>query len=163
MNKQFDFYKAIDFIYDQIWLPQDEKVLNVWFDRVVGIEFDYQNTFISISENERICTIQRYLQHPDIRIWDNSGYSKIDETSMLLIGFNTDEEKEFIDINNSTEFHQWILNSSKTSGNYKIIDNQGIELPKHYSGRYRTYEEAKKMVDNLNIHGEYKTYTMVKV
>lgn len=46
---------------------------------------------------------------------------------------------------------------------YKILDKNGVEMPNHYSGRYRTYEEASKMVDSLNKGGEYKPYTMVEV
>lgn len=50
------------------------------------------------------------------------------------------------------------------SGSYfKILDKDGIEMPDHYSGRRRTYEEAKKMVDSLNKNGEYRPYTMVEV
>ena len=30
---------------------------------------------------------------------------------------------------------------------YKIVDKDGIEMPDHYSGGRRTYEEAKKMVE----------------
>lgn len=43
---------------------------------------------------------------------------------------------------------------------YKIVDKNGNEMPGHYSGRNRTYEEAKKMVDNLNKNGEHRPYTM---
>jgi hypothetical protein len=46
---------------------------------------------------------------------------------------------------------------------YKILDKDGIEMPVHYSGRYRTYNEAKKLLDRLNKNGEYKPYTMVKL
>jgi len=46
---------------------------------------------------------------------------------------------------------------------YKILDKDGIELPNHWSGGYRTYEEAIKLVENLNLDGEYKPYTMVAV
>ena len=50
------------------------------------------------------------------------------------------------------------------SGSYfKILDKDGIEMPDHYSGRRRTYEEAKKMVDSLNKNGEFRPYTMVEV
>lgn len=49
------------------------------------------------------------------------------------------------------------------SGSYKILDKDGVEMPDHWSGRRRTYEEAKKMVDSLNKNGEYRPYTMVKV
>lgn len=43
---------------------------------------------------------------------------------------------------------------------YKIVDKNGNEMPGHYSGRNRTYEEAKKMVDKLNKNGEHRPYTM---
>ena len=43
---------------------------------------------------------------------------------------------------------------------YKIVDKNGCEMPGHYSGRNRTYEEAKKMVDKLNKNGEHRPYTM---
>jgi len=46
---------------------------------------------------------------------------------------------------------------------YKIVDKDGIEMPDHYSGRRRNYEEAKKMVDRLNKNGEYRPYKMVEV
>jgi hypothetical protein len=45
---------------------------------------------------------------------------------------------------------------------YKILDRHGIEFPLHYSGRRRTYEEAKKMINMLNLNGEYKPYIMEK-
>jgi hypothetical protein len=46
-------------------------------------------------------------------------------------------------------------------GIYKILDKDGVEIPRHWSGRFRTYDEAKKMVDSLNKNGEYRPYTMV--
>lgn len=49
------------------------------------------------------------------------------------------------------------------SSRFKIVDKDGIEMPDHYSGRRRTYEEAKKMVDRLNKNGEYKPYKMIEV
>ena len=45
---------------------------------------------------------------------------------------------------------------------YKIIAGDGVEMPIHYSGRHRTCEEAKKMVDSLNRDGEYPPYNMVR-
>ena len=45
---------------------------------------------------------------------------------------------------------------------YRIVDKDGIEMPDHYSGRRRTYEEAKKMVDGLNKNGEYRPYKMIE-
>jgi hypothetical protein len=62
-----------------------------------------------------------------------------------------------------TENGQPTLQQHNVSGSYKILDKDGIEMPDHYSGRRRTYEEAKKMVDNLNKNGEYRPYTVVEV
>jgi|FLOH01.1.fsa_nt_gi hypothetical protein len=53
--------------------------------------------------------------------------------------------------------------SGVSSRFYKIVDKDGIEMPDHYSGRRRTFEEAKKMVDSLNKNGEYSPYKMVEV
>lgn len=56
------------------------------------------------------------------------------------------------------------LNIGAVSGSYfKILDKDGVEMPDHYSGRRRTYEEAKKMVDSLNKNGEFRPYIMVEV
>ena len=55
------------------------------------------------------------------------------------------------------------LQQQSISGSYKILDKDGAEMPDHWSGRRRTYEEAKKMVDSLNKNGEYRPYTMVEV
>lgn len=43
---------------------------------------------------------------------------------------------------------------------YKIVDKNGIEIPVHYSGRHRNYEEAKKIIERLNKNGEHKPYKM---
>jgi len=56
-----------------------------------------------------------------------------------------------------------LLQQHNVSGSYKILDKDGVEMPDHWSGRRRTYEEAKKMVDSLNKNGEYRPYTMVEV
>lgn len=50
---------------------------------------------------------------------------------------------------------EFLLNAS-----YDILDKNGMELPSHYSGRDRTYVEAKKMLDSFNQNGEYKPYTL---
>ncbi len=56
------------------------------------------------------------------------------------------------------------LSVGAVSGSYfKILDKDGVEMPDHYSGRRRTYEEAKNMVDSLNKNGEFRPYTMVEV
>ena len=44
---------------------------------------------------------------------------------------------------------------------FKIFDKDGIEMPNHYTGRRRTYKEAKNMLDMLNKNGEFRPYTMV--
>ncbi len=49
------------------------------------------------------------------------------------------------------------------SSRYKIVDKDGVEMPDHYSGRRRNYEEVKKMVDGLNKDGEYRPYKMIQV
>ena len=46
---------------------------------------------------------------------------------------------------------------------YKILDKNGVEMPDHWSGRRRTYDEAKKMVDGLNKNGEHSPYTMIEI
>lgn len=53
--------------------------------------------------------------------------------------------------------------TNNTIGNYKIFGKDGVEIPRHWSGRTRTYDEAKKIVDSLNKNGEYRPYTMVKM
>lgn len=56
-----------------------------------------------------------------------------------------------------------VIKSDNISGSYKILDKDGVEMPEHWSGRRRTYDEAKNMVDTLNKNGEYRPYTMVKL
>lgn len=55
------------------------------------------------------------------------------------------------------------MSKQQTRNEYKILDRNGNEMPDHYSGRRRTFEEAKRMVENLNKNREYKPYTMIKV
>lgn len=45
---------------------------------------------------------------------------------------------------------------------HKIVDKNGYEMPEHYSGRNRTYEEAQKMLNNLNKNGEHRPYKMIE-
>lgn len=45
---------------------------------------------------------------------------------------------------------------------YDIEDKNGSIMPRHYSGRARTKEEAEKLINNLNNNGEYKPYKLVK-
>ena len=58
------------------------------------------------------------------------------------------------------------MNNQKVSNQrpklYKIIDRERCELPPHYSGRQRTYDEAKKLVDALNKNGKYGPYEMIE-
>lgn len=53
-------------------------------------------------------------------------------------------------------------NMAKKKTLFKILDKNGFEMPKHYSGRNRTEEEAKKILNRLNKNGEYSPYTMIK-
>lgn len=46
---------------------------------------------------------------------------------------------------------------------YKVMDCDGIEMPRHYSGRLRTKEEAQRLIDSLNRNGEYKPYKMISI
>lgn len=46
---------------------------------------------------------------------------------------------------------------------YKVVDREGLEMPLHYSGRHRTYKEAKRLIESLNKHGEYSPYSMISV
>lgn len=50
-----------------------------------------------------------------------------------------------------------------TGYKYKILDCNGCEIPNHYSGRKRTFDEAKKMAEQLNKDGEYSPYRMVYI
>lgn len=44
---------------------------------------------------------------------------------------------------------------------FDIVDKDGTVMPRHYSGRARTLDEAQKMLDGLNINGEYRPYKMI--
>lgn len=55
------------------------------------------------------------------------------------------------------------MNNSKSPQEWTILDKNGAEMPLHYSGRYRTREEAKALIDMLNINGECKPYTMQQI
>ena len=46
---------------------------------------------------------------------------------------------------------------------YKIVDKHGAEMPRHYTGRFRTLEEATTTVSNLTKHGEFTPYKMIKI
>jgi hypothetical protein len=58
-----------------------------------------------------------------------------------------------------------LLENYKRNNNnrYLIFDCNGMTFPNHYSNRNRTYEEAKKLIDKLNVNGEFRPYTMKKV
>ena len=48
---------------------------------------------------------------------------------------------------------------------YKILDKDGIEMP-HYTGDfipYVNYDMAKKVLNRLNINGEYKPYILISI
>lgn len=45
---------------------------------------------------------------------------------------------------------------------YKIVDRDNSELPRHHSGRLRTLEEVKELVDKLNKQAGYEPYSMVR-
>mgnify|MGYP001231120414 CR=1 FL=1 len=44
---------------------------------------------------------------------------------------------------------------------YKILDCNGDELPDDWAITPRTYERVKRLLDRLNVNGEYRPYTMV--
>lgn len=57
------------------------------------------------------------------------------------------------------------LNSDQAdvSGSYwKILDKDGIEMPDDWAVTPRTYEKVKRLLDRLNVNGEYRPYTMVE-
>ena len=49
------------------------------------------------------------------------------------------------------------------SSRYEILDKNGDKMPDHHSGRKRTYEESRRMLEKLNYDGEYKPYKMVAI
>lgn len=47
---------------------------------------------------------------------------------------------------------------------FKILDCNGVEMPGLYGGfEYRTFEQATKLIENLNKDGEYRPYKMIAV
>lgn len=44
----------------------------------------------------------------------------------------------------------------------KILDKDGIEMPDDWAVTPRTYEKVKRLLDRLNVNGEYRPYTMVR-
>lgn len=49
------------------------------------------------------------------------------------------------------------------SGSYwKILDKDGIEMPDDWAVTPRTYDKVKRLLDRLNVNGEYRPYTMVQ-
>jgi len=48
------------------------------------------------------------------------------------------------------------------SDRWKILDKDGIEMPDDWVVTPRTYERVKRLLDRLNVNGEYRPYTMVK-
>ncbi len=45
---------------------------------------------------------------------------------------------------------------------YDILDKNGFEMPLHYSGKPRTFDQATKILESLNKTGEFKPYSMVE-
>ena len=45
---------------------------------------------------------------------------------------------------------------------WKILDKDGIDLPDDWAVTPRTYERVKRLLDRLNVNGEYRPYTMVQ-
>lgn len=45
---------------------------------------------------------------------------------------------------------------------WKILDKDGIEMPDDWAVTPRTYERVKRLLDRLNVNGEYRPYTMVQ-
>jgi len=45
---------------------------------------------------------------------------------------------------------------------WKILDKDGIEMPDNWAVTPRTYERVKRLLDRLNVNGEYRPYTMVQ-
>ena len=45
---------------------------------------------------------------------------------------------------------------------YKILDKDGIEIPDDWAVTPRTYDKVKRLLDRLNVNGEYRPYTMVE-
>ena len=44
---------------------------------------------------------------------------------------------------------------------WKILDKDGVEMSDNWAVTPRTYEKVKKLLDRLNVDGEYRPYTMV--
>ena len=67
------------------------------------------------------------------------------------------------DFDNGEEYYKDVYSTKEVNDDkYSIFDCHGMLLPDHYSGRHRTYEEAKKLLDRLNKNGENRPYTMEK-
>lgn len=43
---------------------------------------------------------------------------------------------------------------------YKILDKDDVEMPRHHSGRGRSFSEAFKLIIRLNKNGENRPYRM---
>lgn len=46
---------------------------------------------------------------------------------------------------------------------YIRCKTDGMWMPDHYSGRPRTYEEAYKLIEDLNVHNTPKEYEMINI
>lgn len=53
---------------------------------------------------------------------------------------------------------------NETHRRFKIIDCNGVEIPGLYGGfEYRTFEQATRLIENINKKGEYPPYRIVAV
>ena len=69
---------------------------------------------------------------------------------------NASQIKKMKDIKNNSV-------KADVSGSYwKILDKDGIEMPDDWAIAPRTYEKVKRLLDRLNVNGEYRPYTMVQ-
>lgn len=75
--------------------------------------------------------------------------------------FNSEKIKRQIDYLNSISPERLIELRNQLL--YEIIDCHGTIMPRHYSGRARTYYEAQKLVNSLNLTGEFKPYKLLPI
>lgn len=64
-----------------------------------------------------------------------------------------------VDIGTAT---QTDANTVLAAVTWKILDKDGIEMPDDWAVTPRTYERVKRLLDRLNVNGEYRPYTMVQ-
>jgi hypothetical protein len=79
------------------------------------------------------------------------------------INENDDEYKSLVRLLNKAQKQVKNCNTPAVSGSYwKILDKNGIEMPDDWAVTPRTYERVKRLLDRLNVNGEYRPYTMVQ-